>query len=755
MKGDAPTTRDDLKITGKRGRILLFSFLGIAAGLLLVATLAFQTQRAQVRTTVEDQLRAVGELKTLQIQAWIKERKLESQYAGHGTEIGRDFDAWVRSGGDDPIAQRQLQEHITSLRTGYDYHDGYHAIALYDLNGDYRIGSEAEGYADEVTHGSPHRDEALKAIKRHEPFVIDLHTHADAGDPGGAADHEGEILLGVMAPLMKKDGKEEEKVGAMLLALSAKRALLPLLKAWPLSTSHGETLLARREGEQVHLLYSSSGESGTILNILAEPSLALVRGAQGEQGALERATNHAGDPVLAYSASIPGTPWVFVAQQALAEAEAPVRRLAWNYGFANALLFSALILIYGLTWRVERRRHQLTLLDQEIRTARMEKEAQQALIESEEKYRILADYSADWEYWAGPNGRFLYISPACARVCGHTPDDFLADPGLLERLIHPDDRPPWHAHLQRPPDPTHAEHEQLLLRIRTRNGSERWIEHVCAPVFDSAGNYRGRRGSNRDITERKQAEAAVHRLNAELEERVKRRTAELETAVKDLEGFSYSVSHDLRAPLRAIDGFVSVLAEDYAPQLDDEGQRFLRIVSDNANKMGHLIDDILAFSRAGRLELERKEVDMQALVNEVWNALAGERGERPVEFHLDNLPTACGDPHALRQVWQNLLANAIKFTRGRDPAVIKVTAEQHPAETCYTVKDNGVGFNPDYVGKLFVLFQRLHGMDEFEGTGVGLAIVHRFVQKHRGRVEADGRPDEGATFRFTLPHPST
>lgn len=253
------------------------------------------------------------------------------------------------------------------------------------------------------------------------------------------------------------------------------------------------------------------------------------------------------------------------------------------------------------------------------------------------------------------------------------------------------------------------------------------------------------------IVQHQRVEEKIRQFNVELEQSIIQRTGELEAANADLEGFSYSVSHDLRAPLRAIDGFSAILREDYAQALDAEGQRLLQVVSDNARKMGQLIDDILAFARASRHELQMTNLDMAALVGEVWRGLEPQRQGRDIDLRLTGLPTTAGDPAAIRQVWQNLLGNAVKFTRDRTPAVIEVGGHAEGAENLYYLKDNGIGFDPAYISKLFGLFQRLHGMDEFEGTGVGLAIVKRFVLKHGGRVWAEGQPGAGATFWFSLP----
>jgi signal transduction histidine kinase len=240
----------------------------------------------------------------------------------------------------------------------------------------------------------------------------------------------------------------------------------------------------------------------------------------------------------------------------------------------------------------------------------------------------------------------------------------------------------------------------------------------------------------------------VERLNATVNQRARA----LEVANKDLESFAYSVSHDLRVPLRAIDGFSQILVDGYKDKLDAEGRRVLQVVRDGAIRMGRLIDDILAFSRIGRQAIAASETDTAALVDDALHELAPFMADRCIEMKVEPLPHAHGDPVMLQRVWINLLANAIKFTRLKPHAVIEVGARAEGGETVFFVKDNGAGFNMKYVDKLFGVFQRLHRMEDFPGTGIGLAIVHRIVTQHGGRVWAEGKVGEGATFRFTLPH---
>ena len=246
---------------------------------------------------------------------------------------------------------------------------------------------------------------------------------------------------------------------------------------------------------------------------------------------------------------------------------------------------------------------------------------------------------------------------------------------------------------------------------------------------------------------RKQSEEQIHNLNKELQRKIK----ELEGVNKDLESFSYSVSHDLRVPLRAIDGFSKILVEDYHDKLDDEGKRLLNIVRDNTDKMGLLIDDLLSFSRIGRKEIVLSEFNIGDLMSAVIEELKPSTVGRNIKFEIKPLPHAYGDQAMIRQVSINLLSNAIKFTRPRKTAFIEVGAEIEEDQNIYYVKDNGVGFDMQYVDNLFGIFQRLHSQEKFDGTGIGLAIVQRVIHRHGGQVWTKAKVDKGATFYFSLP----
>jgi PAS domain S-box-containing protein len=365
--------------------------------------------------------------------------------------------------------------------------------------------------------------------------------------------------------------------------------------------------------------------------------------------------------------------------------------------------------------------------------------AQEAIAKSERRYRELFDLALDSIVILSPDGILVDVNPACCNLTGFSREELIGL-SFLE-LLPPEElrqRPPqWGAHEQ-------AGSIMTQRHIRRKDGIEIPMEINRWRLPD--GNVQA---IFRDISERKRAEAEIVRLNVSLEERVRERTAQLQEANHDLESFSYSVSHDLRAPLRRILSFSQMLGTSQGTELGEEGRHMLARVDHNAKRMSELIDDLLSFSRIGKGQIEnRRLVDMHAEVAGLLEELGISDN-----VELGELPSAEGDPSLLRQVWQNLILNAVKFSAKVEKPVVRIRGLRHPSgKVEYSIEDNGVGFDMAHAANLFGVFQRLHPESQFEGTGVGLAIVHRIIGRHSGHISARSSPGKGATFTFTLPH---
>lgn len=328
---------------------------------------------------------------------------------------------------------------------------------------------------------------------------------------------------------------------------------------------------------------------------------------------------------------------------------------------------------------------------------------------------------------------------------------------------------------------------EMEYRLRHSSGEYKWLLDIGTPNYNLDGEFIGYIGHCFDITVRKLeeeeilqnkekllealelanqsrqtllsvledqriAELEIQKLNTELESRVLERTALLEASNKELEAFAYSVSHDLRTPLRAVNSFAEILVEDYANELDDEAKRICSVIRNNSLKMGKLIDGLLNFSRLGRTELKKSQVNMHKLIETVYEELPDPQWKQKIKFTIDNkIHPVFVDEVLIKQVWVNLIENAVKFTSLSAEPVIEISSKKETNQIIYCIKDNGAGFNMQYINKLFGVFQRLHNDKEFEGTGVGLALVQRIIQRHGGRIWASGEPEKGATFYFSLP----
>jgi PAS domain S-box-containing protein len=378
------------------------------------------------------------------------------------------------------------------------------------------------------------------------------------------------------------------------------------------------------------------------------------------------------------------------------------------------------------------------------------------LRQNEERFRVIVEGAPD-PIFIQTEMKFAYLNPAACRLFGVKSTEEVVGTRVMDRF-HPDYYDKIKKRIYLLNDKHKSVHDLLELIFIRMDGSEVWVETTGEPI-----TYEGKLGGMvfvRDISGRKQAEIELRKLKDSLQLEVERKTkelqervAELELSNRELDAFSYSVSHDLRSPLRAINGFSKFLMEDYFDKLDDEGKRFLTIIQQNAVKMDNLISDMLDLSRISRVEMKLTTVNLGVTAKKIFQEIATQKEQKYFDLQIEKIPDTFCDLSLIRQVWQNLISNALKYSSKSEIKRIRISAEESETEIIYAIKDSGAGFDPKYSNKLFGVFQRLHSDEEFEGTGVGLAIVQRIVNRHGGKVWAESEPCKGATFYFSLPKP--
>jgi chemotaxis family two-component system sensor kinase Cph1 len=385
--------------------------------------------------------------------------------------------------------------------------------------------------------------------------------------------------------------------------------------------------------------------------------------------------------------------------------------------------------------------------------SKFKQKQEQRLVESEWKFRTVSESANDWEYWLSENRGIVYMSPASETITGYRPEEFLNNPDLLLNIIHPEDRNLYINHVNNLGD---EDHEELEFRIISRNGEIKWVAHICAPLY-MQNRFLGRRTSNRDVTDRKMAEEELTKYREHLEEMVKQRTIELEKMTgelarsnTDLQQFAYAASHDLQEPLRTISGFVKLIEKRYKGKLDEQADEYIKYTCDGVERMRLLIKDLLVYSqvdtKGGIFEPTNCSVALEHAIYSLRSAIE----ENGAEVTYDPLPTVMADTPQMSRLFQNLIGNAIKF-HDEKPLRVHVSTERRGGDWVFSIKDNGIGIDPTQAERIFVIFQRLHTREEYPGTGIGLAICKRIIERHGGRIWIESKPGKGSTFYFTLP----
>ena len=845
VRGGAAKLKDFATRLWRVGRsisstMILFSLL-LVSGTVVAVILYYRDQEARIILARDSELTSVAELKVRQIVRWRIEREGDGMMIAHNVAYARQAEAYFKH----ECPENELLRWIEVMCV----HDGYLGAGLFDTLGNLRLSYDG------MRKNIGNEDRALMRESRIRKKVIlsDLHREENTDDP----------VADLVIPIMEINSENSTVVAVYLFRIDLQTFLFPLIQSWPTESRSSESLLIRREGNDVLYLNELRYVRNSALRLrrpVAAGNLPAAMAVSGFEGNTE-GTDYRGVRVLASIKRIPNSPWFLIAKVDREEVDETLHQQAWMDCVVGSLLILAMMATVGFWWRhqrvrffqsqlaAERERRALVqhfeylvrfandmiiLADKELNIVEVNEKAlesygyQRAELIGSNVVRLESDESAEHfaeqlrllnlyrgatyesihrrkdgttfpvevsarviviegtvfyqtisrdtterkkseaalrerEFWIKESQRVGHIgSYALDFVKGkwtssEVLDEIFGIDGKHDRtvdgwlsLVHPEQKEEMLQYFSNDVIAAAKPFDKEYRIVRQNDSVERWVWGRGELGFDTSGILISMVGTIQDITERKQADNEIRRLNTELEQRVQQRTAQLEAVNRELEAFSYSVSHDLRTPLRGIDGWSLALAEDFQSSLNEKANEYIGRIRNEAQRMGALIDDLLQLSRVARAEIVFKPVDLSALVRSVSVRIQELYPGRHIQFIIEDGLTVEGDSQLLDIALTNLLDNSSKFTAPRVDARVEFGKNNMDGKNVYFVRDNGVGFDMTYAEKMFGAFQRMHKTSEFPGTGVGLATVQRIIRRHSGKVWANAAVGHGATFFFTL-----
>jgi len=717
-------------------------FIIVSLFIIVVAFLLYQSQKKDLKSAAEQQINAIADLKVREIESWRKERIDDARFIftnqifAYG--VGRYLAGSLSPGG---------KEDIFSLLKAMRESHHHKNILLLDKDKKVRWSAEPPRMDFSEIH-APVVGEALatKSIILSD-FYIDKKTN--------------DVHLTISIPLLFSRNGRESILGVVIIVIDPELRLYPAVKTWPVPGSSGEALIIHREGNEVvylNQLRNAVNRPMLMRRSIDERELPAVKAVMGRRG-IVGGVDYRGETIIASIRPIPDSNWYLIAKIDEKEIYAPMAQRFWIITF----FVIAIIIICGAVithiWRYQESKYYRRRMEQEDKSKAL-------------YARSLIEASLDPLVTINVDGKIMDVNSSTELVTGLTRTQLIGS-DFSEHFTQPEKAKEGYQLVFKK-----GAVRDYPLAIRSSSGQVTEVLYNASVYKDASGAPQGVFAAARDVTELRRTQQELKKAHDDLELRVRERTKQLQTANKaleaeirekkeaekllqlrtllleatnkELESFDYSISHDLRAPLRAIDGYSRMILRDQPDRLDNEGKRRLELIRTNTQIMGKLIDNLLSFSRLVRLELTKSRLNMEDLINDVWHELQIINPGRNMFISIKEIPAGWGDRILVKQVYSNLLSNAVKYTRTKSEALIEAGGYTDGDENIYYVKDNGVGFDMEYYDKLFGVFQRLHGSDDYEGTGVGLAIVQRIIHRHGGRVWAESKVDEGAIFYFTL-----